>query len=98
MDGNFSNKIFFSDEVHFKLVGYVNKQNCRNWGILKELKGGHYIQKTSLFGALFGPKVGLAEIPPNMCQNVVENYLKRINAGNTLYNFNNRNAHFSDSE
>ena len=30
-DGNFSNKIFFSDEIHFILAGYVNKQNCRIW-------------------------------------------------------------------
>ena len=32
MDGNFSKKIFFSDEAHFTLGGYVNKQNCRIWG------------------------------------------------------------------
>ena len=25
-------KIIFSDEAHFVLVGYVNKQNCRIWG------------------------------------------------------------------
>ena len=25
---NFSNKIFFSDEAHFPLVWYVNRQNC----------------------------------------------------------------------
>ena len=31
VDGNFSNNIFFSDEAHFMLVGYVNKQNCRIW-------------------------------------------------------------------
>ena len=24
-------KIIFSDEAHFDLGGYVNKQNCRNW-------------------------------------------------------------------
>ena len=29
VDGNFSNKIFFNDGVHFTLGGYVNKQNCR---------------------------------------------------------------------
>ena len=28
----FSRKIFFSDEAHFQLNGYVNKQNCRIWG------------------------------------------------------------------
>lgn len=27
----FSNQIFFSDEAHFHLNGYVNKQNCRIW-------------------------------------------------------------------
>ena len=25
-------KIIFSDEAHFHLSGYVNKQNCRIWG------------------------------------------------------------------
>ena len=25
-------KIIFSEEAHFDLGGYINKQNCRNWG------------------------------------------------------------------
>ena len=25
-------KIIFSDEAHFDLGGYVNKENCRIWG------------------------------------------------------------------
>ena len=25
-------KIIFSDQAHFDLGGYVNKQNCRIWG------------------------------------------------------------------
>lgn len=29
---NFSQKIIFSDEAHFEIGGYVNKQNCRIWG------------------------------------------------------------------
>jgi len=32
IDGDFSKKIIFSDEAHFQLNGYVNKQNCRIWG------------------------------------------------------------------
>ncbi|GFW45081.1 hypothetical protein TNCV_4513951 [Trichonephila clavipes] len=28
---NFHKRILFSDEVHFRLKGYVNKQNCRIW-------------------------------------------------------------------
>ena len=29
VDGDFAKKIIFSDEAHFQLNGYVNKQNCR---------------------------------------------------------------------
>ena len=32
VNGNFSNKIFFSDKAHFSLGGYINKQNYRTWG------------------------------------------------------------------
>ncbi|GFX55278.1 uncharacterized protein TNCV_3968321 [Trichonephila clavipes] len=28
---DFHKRILFSDEAHFWLNGYVNKQNCRNW-------------------------------------------------------------------
>lgn len=31
-DEGFGRKIIFSDEAHFHLGGYVNKQNCRIWG------------------------------------------------------------------
>jgi hypothetical protein len=29
---DFVKKIIFSDEAHFHLSGYVNKQNCQIWG------------------------------------------------------------------
>lgn len=32
LDDEFGNRIIFSDEAHFHLGGYVNKQNCRIWG------------------------------------------------------------------
>ena len=32
MQGNYSNKIFFSGEAHFTLEGYINNENCRFWG------------------------------------------------------------------
>lgn len=31
-DVDFTKRIIFSDEAHFHLSGYVNKQNCRIWG------------------------------------------------------------------
>lgn len=31
-EDGFSAKVLFSDEAHFHLNGYVNKQNCRFWG------------------------------------------------------------------
>ena len=30
-EDNFPNKIFFGDEAHFTLGGYISKQNCRIW-------------------------------------------------------------------
>ena len=31
MDTGFSSKIILSDEAHFHLDGFVNRQNCRVW-------------------------------------------------------------------
>ena len=44
-------KIIFSDEAHYDLGEYVNKQNCRIWGT--EIPHA-YIENESLFGADFG--------------------------------------------
>ena len=35
-------KIIFSDEAHFELGGYVNKQNCQTWATEKPYE---YIEK-----------------------------------------------------
>ena len=54
---NHHQKIFFSDEAHFDLDGYVNKQNCRIWGTetrMHTLKSRR-TQNESLFGADFRP-------------------------------------------
>ena len=32
MDAGFSSKIILSDEAHFRLDGFVDRQNCRVWG------------------------------------------------------------------
>ena len=32
MDAGFSSKIILSDETHFHLDSFLNRQNCRIWG------------------------------------------------------------------
>ncbi|GFW10930.1 DUF4817 domain-containing protein [Trichonephila clavipes] len=52
---NFHTRILFSDEAHFWLNGYVNKQNCRIWS---EANPQVYVETPlhpeKLFGALYG--------------------------------------------
>ena len=48
-DADFGKRIIFSDEAHFDLGGYVNKQNCWIWGTENPP------QNKSLFGMDFGP-------------------------------------------
>ncbi|GFX88506.1 DUF4817 domain-containing protein [Trichonephila clavipes] len=53
---DFHKRILFSNEAHFWLNGYVNKQNCRN---SSEANPQVYVEtplhpKNSLFGALYG--------------------------------------------
>ena len=49
-------KIIFSDEPHFDLGGYVNKQNCRIWGTENPHAYIERSQNESLFGADFDPE------------------------------------------
>ena len=60
MDGNFSNKIFFSVEAYFILSGYVNKQNYCIWGSENQQVTAESPLHTenSLFGILFGALFG----------------------------------------
>ncbi|GFU58925.1 uncharacterized protein TNCV_4732051 [Trichonephila clavipes] len=53
---DFHKRILFSDEAHFWLNGYVNKQNCRIWS---EANPQVYVEtplhpENCLFGALYG--------------------------------------------
>ncbi|GFW42769.1 hypothetical protein TNCV_473591 [Trichonephila clavipes] len=52
---DFHKRILFSDEAHFWLNGYVNKQNCRIWS---EANPQVYVETPlhpeTLFGALYG--------------------------------------------
>ena len=51
-------KIIFSDEAHFDLGGYVNKQNCRIWNTetLHTYIKIRRTQNESLFCTDFGPE------------------------------------------
>ncbi|GFU55648.1 transposable element Tc3 transposase [Trichonephila clavipes] len=54
---DFHKRILFSDEAHFWLNGYLNKQNCRIWSEANPqvyVEKHCYIQKSRLFGALYG--------------------------------------------
>ena len=55
-DAEFDKRVIFSNEAHFDLGGYVNKQN---WRILCTENPHTYIEKPThpkLFGADFGPE------------------------------------------
>ena len=67
--------IFFSDEAHFQLCGYVNKQNCHIWcspQVIEEMP--LHPEKVIVWCTLYSE---------GLYQNMVENYLKRINTSNT---------------
>lgn len=56
VNDEFSNKIFFSDEAHFHLNGYVNKQNCRVWAEENPrefVESKLYPEKVTVWCALF---------------------------------------------
>jgi len=51
---NFIKQIIFSDEAHFWMNGYVNKQNCQIWDDINPREIPHLqmqIPRKSLFGA-----------------------------------------------
>lgn len=62
-DADFFKKIIFSDEAHFHLSGYVNKQNCRVWGSENPraiVEQPHYPQRVTVWcgfwtGGVIGP-------------------------------------------
>ena len=86
----FHRKMIMSDEAQFHLGGYVNKQNCRIWGsespkmvIEKPL----YPQRVTVWCCFFlGGEVKekiyavIDEIEPQMCENVMENFIKRASS------------------
>lgn len=87
MDIDFPNKIIFSDEAHFHLDGFVNKQRSCDltpldyflWGYLKSLV---YAKKPTTIEALKAEIVRINEIQPEVLKFVIENFVKRVRACN----------------
>ncbi|GFW60745.1 hypothetical protein TNCV_570911 [Trichonephila clavipes] len=54
---DFHKRILFSDEAHFWLNGYVNKQNCRIWSEANPqvyVEAPLHPEKLTVFGVLYG--------------------------------------------
>ncbi|GFX12347.1 putative DD41D transposase [Trichonephila clavipes] len=71
---DFQKRIFFSDEAHFWLNGYVNKQNCRIWRVWFQKDGAtcHTAHATiDLLKDTFGDRLissfGPVKWPPRSC-------------------------------
>ena len=58
-------KIIFSDEAHFDLGGYVNRQNCRIWGTENPHAKEKYDSSISVIG-----KVNKIDKNNGKCQSV----------------------------
>ncbi|GFS56819.1 hypothetical protein TNCV_2222301 [Trichonephila clavipes] len=79
---DFHKRILFSDEAHFWLNGYVNKQNCRLWseanpqGYVKSLV---YADRPQTLDHLEDNiRRVIADIRPQMLEKVIENWTPRL--------------------
>ncbi|GFV87401.1 zinc finger protein [Trichonephila clavipes] len=90
---DFHKRISFSDEAHFWLNGYVNKQNCRIWS---EANPQVYVEtplhpeKTDCLSLVYADKPQtldrlednisrvIADIRPQMLEKVIENWTSRL--------------------
>ncbi|GFW12230.1 hypothetical protein TNCV_5111751 [Trichonephila clavipes] len=90
---DFHKRILFSDEAHFWLNGYVNKQNCRIWS---EANPQVYVEtplhpeKLTVWCALWADKPQtldhlednirrvIADIRLQMLEKVIENWTSRL--------------------
>ncbi|GFX73115.1 hypothetical protein TNCV_4501941 [Trichonephila clavipes] len=88
---DFHKRILFSDEAHFWLNGYVNKQNCRIWS---EANPQVYVEtplhpeKLTVWCAADKPQTldhlednirrVIADMRPQMLEKVIENWTSRL--------------------
>ncbi|GFW57748.1 hypothetical protein TNCV_2926671 [Trichonephila clavipes] len=79
---DFHKRILFSDEAHFWLNGYVNKQKCRIWGEANPqgyVKSLVYADKPQTLDHLEDNiRRVIADIRPQMLEKVIENWTSRL--------------------
>ncbi|GFS76367.1 hypothetical protein TNCV_1620111 [Trichonephila clavipes] len=82
---DFHKRILFSDEAHFWLNGYVNKQNCRIWSeanpqvYASYVKSLVYADKPQTLDHLEDNiRHVIADMRPQMLEKVIENWTSRL--------------------
>ncbi|GFU57947.1 hypothetical protein TNCV_3969991 [Trichonephila clavipes] len=75
---DFHKRILFSEEAHFWLNGYVNKQNCRIWSEANP-QSLVYADKPQMLDHLEDNiRRVIADIRPQMLEKVIENWTSRL--------------------
>ncbi|GFY11103.1 histone-lysine N-methyltransferase SETMAR [Trichonephila clavipes] len=87
---DFHKRILFSDEAHFWLNGYVNKQNCRIWSEANPQVTANYFLWGYVKSLVYADKPQtldhlednirrvIADIRPQMLEKVIENWTSRL--------------------
>ncbi|GFV77514.1 hypothetical protein TNCV_1070431 [Trichonephila clavipes] len=77
---DFHKRILLSDEAHFWLNGYVNKQNCRIWSEANQSTSSLvYADKPQTLDHLEDNiRRVIADIRPEMLEKVIENWTSRL--------------------
>ncbi|GFV24007.1 hypothetical protein TNCV_1316611 [Trichonephila clavipes] len=75
---DFDKRILFSDEAHFWLNGYVNKQNCRIWSVANPQSLVYADKPQTLDHLEDNIRRVIADIRPQMLEKVIENWTSRL--------------------
>ncbi|GFU72085.1 transposable element Tcb2 transposase [Trichonephila clavipes] len=75
---DFHKRILFSDEAHFWLKSYVNKQNCRIWSEINPQSLVYADKPQTLDHLEDNIRRVIADIRPQMLEKVIENWTSRL--------------------
>ncbi|GFV65102.1 hypothetical protein TNCV_2304091 [Trichonephila clavipes] len=75
---DFHKPILFSDEAHFWLNGYVNKQNCRIWSEANPQSLVYADKPQTLDHLEDNIRRVIADIRPQMLEKVIKNWTTRL--------------------